>query len=343
MKRILLVIVVLCLTLSSCKREVTVEDVESVVCTENVTYNILDPETGGIIKTYNIENIQTQFRVEPVDVYRWVNKYYVNPEEIAAQLVEFNRDVDNLNAGFHSLFSSSFDHPSKGGWIADHSCNGGSAKGDGTLDVPNCWGDTENSLSLWDLLDSDGSDTYYDTTERVIGDTVYVKSTTPGGSEVKYSFPKQWLYDIWRNAFVEGTAFSISPQYVTNLAEVNQQDLFSEVLKSAFGQAEEIGNFKLNTDDFEGRSELESVLAKAIEVGAAQAEGPVFVFIIAFDVHGQQTISIVEAHQDTIHINGSWNVFHGDISGDGGELSLHGESFSTIASFLQGSIFIIEQ
>lgn len=144
------------------------------------------------------------------------------------------------------------------------------------------------------------SDSGYITTTRIGETTTFVEVTSAKNSVVNYSFPTTYLQSIYDYAFGRSdNALELNPQYV----EIPDPDMpdgltYSQAMISQMMNADSAGrealSFTLNVEDFEGRAQLKPVIAKGIELAAAQAGNPVLATVHAMMSNGQREVAYAE-------------------------------------------------
>lgn len=182
---------------------------------------------------------------------------------------------------------------------------------------------------------------------KVVGQTVYVTITSPGGSSVKYYYPKEWLNNImWAN-FGDKSPIEFSPQFLTPDGEIDEAMYYEYMAEAFVGNGKEVISFTLALNDFEGRSALRPIIAQAMLIAAAQEDEPVFLVMKGMNRDEEISVANVTATQNDFNIVGSWMTLltlgAGSIAGNGGGGELQASYTSSYENLTYGSIFIVNK
>ncbi len=170
----------------------------------------------------------------------------------------------------------------------------------------------------------------------------YVKVTTPGGSQVSYSYPTPWIDQIVWAAFANGPAFEFNPEFTDPKTTLDEEAYATALLDSLTTDAyREVAQVNLNFADFEGRQEIKGVIMRALEVAAVEEGKPAFMTIKGMMSSGQTSVAHISATRNDIRISGWMFLGMGGLSGSGGGGQLEMDYSSTFEDVVRGSIYII--
>lgn len=307
-------------------------------CSETVIVDVLDAY-GHAVKTYTSPMFVSEVvRNEKEGVWYRVPR---DPSEWEKFYSPINEGIQTMNRELRKLYiGDGFIHsPEQYELRVFSSLNSAS---DPSSDM--C-GPQEKHQAVWLQLSwCDGCENEYATQTHLGTDTAYVKVTTPTGSQVSYSYPTAWLNVIVRYAFLGEPALELGGTFANpdvKLGAEGYDEAMLRALVSADQAGREVSSFSMNSNDFEGRNELKLVIARAMELAAAQESEPVVMSMKATTVSGQHTVAQVSAHQDAIKIYGWAALTFGEIAGGGGELDFQANYESRFETLTQGSIYLI--
>ncbi len=187
----------------------------------------------------------------------------------------------------------------------------------------------------------------YLTSTRIGDTTTFVEVRSAKNSVVNYSFPTAYLETIYNYAFGRGeTNLSLDAQYV----EIPRPDMpdgltYSQAMLDQMVNADADGreavSFTLNIEDFEGRAQLKPVIAKGIELAAAQEGSPVLATIHAMMSSGQRQIAYASMH-GSFSIKGAFFLGIGGVNG-GGYIDGQAGSNAWFEDVVKASVYITPQ
>lgn len=307
-------------------------------CSETVIVDVLDAY-GHAVKTYTSPVLTSEVvRNEKEGMWYRVPQ---NPSEWEKFYTPINEGIQTMNRELRKLYvGDGFIHsPEQYELMLFSSLNGAS-----DLSTDMC-GSQEKHQAVWlQLSYCDGCENEYTTQSHLGTDTTYVKVTTPTGSEVSYSYPTAWLNVIVRHAFLGEPALELGGTFTkpdVKLGAEGYSETMLRALVSADQAGREVSSFTMNSNDFEGRNELKLVIARAMELAAAQESKPVVMSLKATTISGQHTVAQVSAHQDAMQIHGWAALTFGELHGSGGELDFQANYESRFETLTQGSIYLI--
>jgi hypothetical protein len=305
--------------------------------------NLITKFVSGDLKShYEYDSKERVYKRFPTNTNDW-NVFYDN----------INVGITKANAQFADLYADT-------GLIHGMSLNNQGTKKGQPLDVTSdisyhpCPDSDDPNKTKWEWHDgirinirSCNDETrkeYYCTDTTVAKEVTYITVSTPGGSRVDYSFPTTWLDQIMRSSFVgDQKPLDFKPEFVTPDILLDKQAYSETIIRTLVGKGDdrEIASFTLVVSDFQGRSELRPVIAKAMEVAAVQAGHPVAMTLKGLMSNGQYTVANITAHQNAIKVNGWMALTFGSISSRGGSLNWEENYSSWFEDVTRGSIYIV--
>lgn len=184
------------------------------------------------------------------------------------------------------------------------------------------------------------SDTQYRTYLRYVGDEIYVKVMSPGGSFVQYSFPQRLMKQALQQALSGEHSEEPERMALTTVPLLSEQKFAEAILAASVGQAQEVASIQIATSDFEGRRELWPAVAKALELATKQHPGASFLLLAKMSTNASAAAQI-SYNQSDFHLTGWKSVLSGKIEGSGGGASGEGSYSYSMSQVVEATIILV--
>jgi len=352
MKKLTLsVMLILAVLLSACGGSPGEDITQIRECTQTIVYAVADSD-NNLVKQYVSpklssrwfwDNTTKKWKWEKVNTAEW-DAFFdpINQDIQKAEMLLGKIYVSNELIRGPYLYEASFDYWSGYDKFYETSCP--------EDDNPN----VNLNLNYWDEeakwtvlrlrypnQDCDATKRYC-TNITTTSTTTYVKVTTPGGSQVSYSYPTEWVDLVIWSAFTGEAEFKFNPEFTNPETTLDKEAYAMALLESLTTDSyQEVAQVNLNFADFEGRQEIKGVILRALEVAAVKEGKPVFMTIKGMMSSGQTSVAHISAVRDDIRVSGWMFLGMGGLSGSGGGGQLEMDYTSTFEDVVRGSIYII--
>lgn len=326
-------------------------------CTQTIVVAIPDMD-NELVRTYVSPPLESKYRYDsedeewelfPVNVEVWEQFY----DQIDSDIVKANEMLANLYADdglVHGVRYGLMNFDPK--WpverVRELDNDACPENDDPNVDL-NVYDYWDQKWQVHDLYfgqecDAEARTEYYCTDTTFGKKTNYVKITTPGGSQVSYSYPTKWLNEIIWTAFSQEQEvnFSFNPEFINPDINLDKEAYGESMLQTLTDNSfREVTQLNLVMSDFEGRNELRSVIATAMKIAAVEEGRPVMLTLKGMMSSGQSAVASISAHQDEIRIGGFMILGTGFVSGSGGGGDLQADYSSKFEDIVRGSIYVI--
>ena len=181
----------------------------------------------------------------------------------------------------------------------------------------------------------------YRTYLRYVGDLVYVKIVSPGGSFVQDSFPQQLITQTLRQALSgEGEEMGVLQTALGSAPELSEERFADAILSASVGQAQEVASIQIATSDYEGRKELWPAISKALELATKQNPQANFVLLAKMSTNASAAAEISYS-QSAFRLTGWQSVFSGKLEGSGGGGSGQGSYSYSMNQVVEATIVLV--
>ncbi len=333
---LVLCFVVLCSLLTACSEQMPPE----LVCDKQYNYAVFSPDEEELYKYH--QTVPIVFQHTQDDMFR-VTPDIALYDEVLVEQKKLNRLTEDFKPALSAVFATS---PAlmDGSWY-HHWWYTNDAR------VPQsthysyieeiC---AQASITLRYRLGVEYSNSYtqYKTYLRYVGDLVYVKIVSPGGSFVQYSFPQRLMTQALRQALGgERDDLLKEPISLGSTPELSEQKFAEAILAASVGQAHEVASIQIATSDFEGRKELWPVISKALELATKQNPEATFVMLAKMSTNASAAAQITYSQSD-FHVTGWKAMFAGGVEGSGGGASGKGSYNYSMSQVVEATIILVE-